>query len=549
MIELPVLIENIIEIVNVAIEMMLVFLYFSLLSKAKVNKAVLYLSYLLSTVILSATVLLTDNILVYLITTIILISSMSFICYDDSIRHKIFWNILFLLIISISEPIVIGLLCIANMGTPDEFLESGLGRYLGMVGTNIIYLWLIGLMHRIINKKIRELPIKYWILIIVIPIISIFLLQTMLDGFVGSNTYSYVSLGVSLAGIIFINLAMFNFFESFEDKIKLKYLETIKQQEQENYKLLTLSYKQVREFKHDIENQFLVLNDMLENNDTDSAKEYLVKLSSFVRLANRLCYTGNNAVDSIVNIKGSLAQTYGIEFICKVNIITNIKADELELCRIIGNALDNAIEGCQRAGVSHKHIWISLMEEREKLFIVITNTSDKVDTSVLTSTKKEQGLHGIGINSIKSSVDRLGGLVSFDYDDGIFKLNNSIPLKFIVPTDSKHNSDINAKLDFELSYKVAKTGDTEVKRITKNITIPKLKRAVVVVPGIMGIDLAKTSNDESVWGSWIEQPSNFDDVKKIHNAFQSLKCDYYGNSNIELYPVNNYGYKRCPALK
>ena len=385
MIELPVLIENIIEIVNVAIEMMLVFLYFSLLSKAKVNKAVLYLSYLLSTVILSATVLLTDNILVYLITTIILISSMSFICYDDSIRHKIFWNILFLLIISISEPIVIGLLCIANMGTPDEFLESGLGRYLGMVGTNIIYLWLIGLMHRIINKKIRELPIKYWILIIVIPIISIFLLQTMLDGFVGSNTYSYVSLGVSLA--------MFNFFESFEDKIKLKYLETIKQQEQENYKLLTLSYKQVREFKHDIENQFLVLNDMLENNDTDSAKEYLVKLSSFVRLANRLCYTGNNAVDSIVNIKGSLAQTYGIEFICKVNIITNIKADELELCRIIGNALD------------------------------ITNTSDKVDTSVLTSTKKEQGLHGIGINSIKSSVDRLGGLVSFDYDDGIFKLN------------------------------------------------------------------------------------------------------------------------------
>lgn len=162
---------------------------------------------------------------------------------------------------------------------------------------------------------------------------------------------------------------------------------------------------------------------MLENNDTDSAKEYLVKLSSFVRLANRLCYTGNNAVDPIVNIKGSLAQTYGIEFICKVNIITSIKADELELCRIIGNALDNAIDGCQRADVPHKHIWISLTEEREKLFIVITNTSDKVDTSALTSTKKEQGLHGIGIKSIKSSVDRLGGLVSFDYEDDIFKLN------------------------------------------------------------------------------------------------------------------------------
>lgn len=155
MIELPVLIENIIEIVNVAIEMMLVFLYFSLLSKAKVNKAVLYLSYLLSTVILSATVLLTDNILVYLITTIILISSMSFICYDDSIRHKIFWNILFLLIISISEPIVIGLLCIANMGTPDEFLESGLGRYLGMVFQQF-NLW----PHKTVLENVMECPVQ-----------------------------------------------------------------------------------------------------------------------------------------------------------------------------------------------------------------------------------------------------------------------------------------------------------------------------------------------------------------------------------------------------
>lgn len=423
MIELPVLIENIIEIVNVAIEMMLVFLYFSLLSKAKVNKAVLYLSYLLSTVILSATVLLTDNILVYLITTIILISSMSFICYDDSIRHKIFWNILFLLIISISEPIVIGLLCIANMGTPDEFLESGLGRYLGMIGTDLIYLWLIGMMHRIINKRIRDLPIKYWILIITIPIISIFLLQTMLDSFTVKDFLNYISLSISLIGIIFINISMFNFFESYEDKIKLKYLETLKQQEQENYKLLALSHKQVKELKHDIENQFSVLNGLMKSGDNAAAMQYLDKLNSYVRTANRICYTGNNVIDSIVNIKGSLAQTYGIEFICKVNIITSIKADELELCRIIGNGLDNAIEGCQRVDVQNKHICFSISEDREKLMIVISNTSDEVDTTALSSTKKEKGLHGIGISSIKSSVERLDGLVKFDYADGIFKLN------------------------------------------------------------------------------------------------------------------------------
>lgn len=223
--------------------MFLIFLYFSLLCKRKIKKRFLILLFFLFTSILSAIVLLSDSIVLNLITTTVLISIIAFLCFDDTIRHKIFWIAIYLLIISISEPIVIGVLCIANMGTPNEFLESGLGRYLGMLGTNIIYLWLIGLMHRLINKRVRDLPVKYWALIILIPIISIFWLQTILDSFTVNDSISYFSLSISLAGIIFINIAMFNFFESYEDKIKLKYLETLKQQEQENYKLLTLSYK------------------------------------------------------------------------------------------------------------------------------------------------------------------------------------------------------------------------------------------------------------------------------------------------------------------
>ncbi len=420
---MPVMVQNIIEIANVAVEIFLVFLYFSLLSKRKVNNPFFYTAYVISTMILSAVVFLIDDISVYLASTIILVSLIAFLCFDDTIRHKIFWTVIFLLIISVSEPIVIGILCITNMGTPDEFLHSGLGRYLGMIGTDIIYLWLIALMHRIINKRIRELPVKYWLLIITIPIISVVLLQTILNGFTANNSMNYFSLAFSLAGIVFINVAMFNFFESYEDKIKLEYFQTLKQQEDENYKLLTLSYKQVRELKHDIENQLSVMNDLMKSNKYDAVEEYLDKLTLYVHKANRICYTGNNAVDSIVNIKGSLAQTYRIEFICKVNIITGIKSDELELCRIIGNGLDNAIEGCQRADVSNKHIWISISEEREKLFIVITNTSDEVDTADLSSTKKKKGLHGIGVESIKSSVERLGGLVKFDYESGIFKLS------------------------------------------------------------------------------------------------------------------------------
>ena len=64
---MPVLTQNIIEIANIAIEIILIYLYFSLLSKRKIGKIPFILSYLLSVVILSVIVLLSDNIFLYLV--------------------------------------------------------------------------------------------------------------------------------------------------------------------------------------------------------------------------------------------------------------------------------------------------------------------------------------------------------------------------------------------------------------------------------------------------------------------------------------------------
>ena len=403
--------------------MFLIFLYFSILSERRVSNIIFTISYFFSVVALSASVLLTDIPLLSLFTTLIILTAVAFYCYEDTIRRRLLMIVLYMLIISIAEPLVIGLLCLANLGSPQDFLESGITRYIGMIATDIIYLWLIGLMHRLINKRIRDLPIQYWILILIIPIISIFILRNQIDTITDASAFiNYYSSGIAIFGVVYINIMMFHFFESYEDKLKLKYLKTLKKQESENYKLLTLSYKQVREMKHDIENQLTVVNDMLKSKNYSSASEYLNKLGLYVRKANKICYTGNNAIDSIVNIKGSLADSIGIEFICKVTIISGILADELDLCRIIANALDNAIEGCERADNPYKHIYISISEDKDKLSIIVSNTSNEVDTNDLTSNKEKSGLHGIGISSIKSSVERLQGVSTFTYNEGIFTL-------------------------------------------------------------------------------------------------------------------------------
>lgn len=424
MMVLPVFVQNLIEVVNISLELLLIFLYFSLLSEKKNNKTAIVLSYLGSVVLLSSAVLLSGNFIVNFLVTAIVLALVSFANFEDNLKHRFFLIFIYLLIISLADPIVIGILYVANVGMPEEFLQSSIGRYLGIIGTDIIYLWLISFTHRLIKKRIRDLPVKYWILIMVIPIFSIFILQFMIDSItLNAENTNYVALCLAISGISYINITMFHFFESYENKVRLQYLETLQQQEQENYSLLALTYERMREFKHDIENQFSVLHDLMESGEIEEALKYLDTLGGFVRRSNCLCHTGNNAVDSIVNTKGSLAQTYGIKFICRVNIVSEIKADEMELCRILGNGLDNAIEGCERLGNFPKHILISISEDKDKLYISISNTSDMVDTENLSSTKKKAGMHGIGVNSIKSSVERLKGVAKFSYKDGVFKLN------------------------------------------------------------------------------------------------------------------------------
>lgn len=84
---MPVLLQNIIETANVAVEMLLIFIYFSLLSKRKMNKLSFLLSYLLPTTTLSIVILLSDNIFLYLVSTIILLALISFFCFDDTIKQ------------------------------------------------------------------------------------------------------------------------------------------------------------------------------------------------------------------------------------------------------------------------------------------------------------------------------------------------------------------------------------------------------------------------------------------------------------------------------
>ena len=114
--------------------------------------------------------------------------------------------------------------------------------------------------------------------------------------------------------------------------------------------------------------------------------------------------------------KGLQAQSLDV----KLNISENINISSIDLSSILYNAIDNAIEACEK--VKEKYILVSITADNKALKIIIENTSLPVDieNNKIKTTKVDHRRHGYGIASIKRALKNNDGFITLNYQDGIF---------------------------------------------------------------------------------------------------------------------------------
>ena len=414
---------NIAEAANVAVEMLIVLLYFNKLFPQSYEYKRIYIGgYSAAALILYLTGILTTNSTVLISVTFSLLLLISIILYDGEIIRKAFLSLLFIVIVFISEILFIGLLNIFEIGSPSEIGNQGINRIIGMVGTKIIYFWIVIFVCRLINRKIQEIPIKQWITIILMPAISTVILYIIYYDLMSSHENNKILLYcIAVLGLLYINFSVFDFFETYLKQLRLSVLEQVIERETTNYKQIENAYNDMRTLKHDISNQLAVITDLISRNDKKSAEAVIRSISLQLENVNAVCYTGEPIIDSVINIKLKYAHELGINITKRIKIAA-FDLDKIELCRAIGNVLDNAIEGCQRSGLSEQHIYISIQQIDDKIVVEITNTAADVDLNNLQTSKKNRSAHGIGLSSIQNSVDKLNGYMKCDFKSNIFSL-------------------------------------------------------------------------------------------------------------------------------
>jgi len=190
-------------------------------------------------------------------------------------------------------------------------------------------------------------------------------------------------------------------------------------------------YSQMRGWRHDYHNHMQALMAHLHLSQYEEMKSYLDNLAADLTQVDTIIKSGNIMVDAMLNSKISLAQTKEINVNAKAIVPATLAVSEIDLCIIIGNLLDNAVEACAKLNnPAERFIRVYIDIFKGQLYISITNArvgEVKKSGAAFLSTKK-QGDHGFGLMRIDKIAAKHGGFVNRKYEDGVFATEVMLPL-------------------------------------------------------------------------------------------------------------------------
>ena len=198
---------------------------------------------------------------------------------------------------------------------------------------------------------------------------------------------------------------------------------------QTHYAEVENMYRQIRGWRHDYRNHIQTMKAYAAKEDWQAICRYLEELDADLSTVDTVIKTGNPMTDAILNSKISLAKSKDIEVLADAHIPVKLSLSELDLCCIIGNLFDNAIEASLQLPPQQRLIRVYMDMKNTQLYISFTNfTAGKKlpKSGRLFPTTKGQG-HGFGLVRIDAIVDRLEGYISRNSEDGAFTTEILLP--------------------------------------------------------------------------------------------------------------------------
>ncbi len=188
-------------------------------------------------------------------------------------------------------------------------------------------------------------------------------------------------------------------------------------------------YRQIRGWRHDYRNHIQVLKSYAAAGDLEALKRYLDELETDLNTVDIAIKTGNKMTDIILNSKISLARSKDIQVTVDASVSVALTTAEIDLCIIIGNLFDNAIEACMGLPKEERLIRVYMDMKNTQLYMSFTNTcaGKKMEKNQGRFLSKKGAGHGYGLVRIDTIVERYQGYLSRNSEDGAFTTEILLP--------------------------------------------------------------------------------------------------------------------------
>ncbi len=192
-----------------------------------------------------------------------------------------------------------------------------------------------------------------------------------------------------------------------------------------------MSEEAVRTLRHDLKNHAVSVRLLLENGEVEEAKEYLSNFFEAARKPSDSFSTGNRLLDGLLKQKLSPAMSQGIEVSSSIDFSEGSFIDNFDLCVMMGNILDNAVEACAALPEdAERSISVSGGPAANYMLIEVKNSSARkaalLDGLPATS-KADKAMHGFGLRSVKKTLQKYGGTMDIEQTNGCYSITLMIP--------------------------------------------------------------------------------------------------------------------------
>lgn len=192
-----------------------------------------------------------------------------------------------------------------------------------------------------------------------------------------------------------------------------------------HYQTLLIEHNKQVSLRHDLKNHLLVLNRLTSQGELDKIGEYLKAMCQETYNATGDIHTGNLTADALIDIKKQAALAENISFTCELLLPGELLLEDFDLCIVLGNLLDNAIQASGRIPEpKDRRIILRAKTVKRNLLLEIRNTT--ADEPTLRHFGFEN--YGTGLQNVKNIIEKYHGVMDISLEDSQFCVSILLPL-------------------------------------------------------------------------------------------------------------------------